>query len=300
MVSVTSLPYDVWVLIIENLALPHLSTLYKAVAGIGNDADIGTITTLHARGIICRIIASGITVVQATIESNQQPCLRPPPTATTPVRSRRVSSLRHKVKRTKFHHYNTKLNDTEFKREFERISASKFKMILTSKNGESRPSYDPRIYGGEPAQPTSLRLLFFPNHRSRTEGQLLELKFKIGERALPDTVGDMSQTPLYPIRTISQTLQLQWGVWIGQVVRERTEIPKCWFNILGDRINVTATFKKMFREPNPSAEQFSACRSALQEFSVTFAEISLPKSPRLLALFPSEIVNLEMIEDVVE
>jgi hypothetical protein len=111
----------------------------------------------------------------------------------------------------------------------------------------------------------------------------------------------MSQTPLYPIRTISQTLQLRWGVWIGQVVQQRTELPKCWFNILGDRINVTATFKKLLREPNPSAEQFSVCRSALQRFSVTFAEIPLPKSPRLLALFPSEIVNLEMIkEDVVE
>jgi hypothetical protein len=295
MVSVASLPYDVLVLILDNLSLPELSALHRAVAG--NRTNIGTIATSYATRIIYQLVICGATFVQTTIKSNQKPCLYPHPT--TP--GRHFSSSREKDTRTYFLNYSPKLDTVDFKREFEQISAENFKMILVGKNIEPRPSYYPSVFGAEPVEPISLQVLFYPKHRSIMDGRMLELTFKIGEHSLSETVKDIYQTPLHQIRKVSQTLQLRSGVWIGKTDQRRTELPKCWCDILGDRINVSATLVKTFLEPNLSAEQQSVCPSALQAISISFPGISLPKSPRLLALLHLDHVDSEITkEDVFE
>lgn len=85
-------------------------------------------------------------------------------------------------------------------------------------------------------------------------------------------------------------------MWIGDTHRDRTVLPKCWFDMLGDCIDVAAIFKKQFTTPNLSVEEWSKYPFALETFSVTFPGIVLPKIPQLLALFPSDVVNSELAE----
>jgi hypothetical protein len=83
-------------------------------------------------------------------------------------------------------------------------------------------------------------------------------------------------------------------LWIGSNVRDITVLPKCWFDILGDHVDVYATLKKRFPAPKLSAEDWSRDPFDLQTFSVTFPGILLPEIPRLLALFTPDIVISEM------
>ena len=214
MVSVVNLHYDVLVLIVDYLALPDLSALYRAVAGERNDTDIRTITTLRAMRAIYSLIIADPEILQPTIQIFPHPIM-------TPGQLHRISSSRD-GERTHFFDYCPRIYRGSFKPGLERISSSKFKKILM---GTRSVSYYPHIFEAEQVQLTSLRFIFYPRNPYIMDNQLLELRFEMGEHALSETVKDMPQTPSDIIYKVSQTLQLQSGVLIAPNLGE-TELPK--------------------------------------------------------------------------
>ena len=157
--------------------------------------------------------------------------------------------------------------------------------------------YAPQLYGAEPLDPLSCRIMFcqssHPPFRLPDLFNVLELNYIKRESSSDGIIHDTHKGPAFVLRTVAQDLHLKSADWHVNK-SEKDELPRSWLDLLGESIHVSATLRKNFDSPNPPPpEIWASCHSFLQTLSVAFSDLNLPRSKSLLRLFAPEVTESE-------
>ena len=286
MARLQNLCSDIWFIIAEQLSLGDLSIICEAFTGLGLDTDIRVISTRQATRILCQLLTSNLNKAEIGLESveelwNQSLISRFDYKYGGQVRGKPilVTSL-------------TRMQNTS--QSYIPIFKLEVKMPLSLTNFKPCSDFfSPKHRGCQPAEPIIARIQLLSKVSSSHAG-LLELRYCRGANAPTSIVKDEQNKPELLTRTIGQELQLVQALWqwtepnlkrrsFGKpvVVGQQYELPRRWFEFLGDKVYVEVEFDIISRSSPPTPDYWDRCPCFLRRRSISFEHLVLPNSQSL-------------------
>jgi hypothetical protein len=295
---IKKLPSDIWFLITEYLDLHGLIMISRSFAGIYLDVDIDLISASQATKILYRLIAQGTPQAEVSIRSDRKLWERP-----------HIHEYKFKHRGRPCKPVITNMTSDEFTpQQTFMMTSTNVKMNLSSNS--LHDVFYPAGHGGDPIEPASIRIQYFPvTCGNINDGDLL-LNYSPNPETSANTLTlkDTQTTSNTSDRVIGQELQLsraylRWLEYGPPVLpnsrqpRQRQlkeqDLPLNWFKFLMNQIHVEVLFEKWSRHQNPPPEEWVVASSELKAISITFEPFPLPTSKSLRKLFPPNKIDFQ-------
>ena len=148
------------------------------------------------------------------------------------------------------------------------------KVTMKLSTGRSLRPYDPILNGTESAQ---IFLAYIRYSSKHTVGQIdqesISLEYRAPEKDSTSAISDSVPEEPTLLRRMDQRLYFCGVLALsGKTFATCRFLPREWFDILGDSVDISAVFQKYRLDPTPGA----LCPSMLNTVSVSFDRLSIP------------------------
>lgn len=287
--SLLVFPLDIWFNIVEYLHLCDLCSIYYTF--VSN--DLRAIATTQMTKVLYGYLASGEVGISISIKSDGKPVSRPcrhPPDS----KHHQHCDIGGKTKQSLS--YVSPVKKESIIRRFASGSSTRVEMEFSATDLEVFSSiYMPLILGMQPTEPSGVQITLSSPAWHETGDGTIQLHYAKGRIAnFSNVVKDTYLEPATMDRFLAGDLQLK-SVALCKKDLRKYEPPRILFNLLknviGEKIRVSAIFRKSMPASNFSEEYWTSYGFLLRTVLISFENISRPSSKSLLRLFPPEIAD---------